>query len=298
MLGTYDYRTSSISDLKNLSSFMMTHLECGKLEINSEVDDFYADSRITSLGDGAKFITMEANGYDITHSVLNNNKSLLYLIYSDHNIAWSNLGHGCSLPYKDSFIIDSSSSFYIKSHQWQKTKSFGIPIHMINKYSNKLTDKIIGRRVSTLKFGAEINKIISSSNHYHDLRERLNILSNLISLQSYDDFEQSDYKYDFILKKIKLNIHDETLSLKKLAGLCNMSPRGIQQIIFRRGKRFTTLLAELRLENLCENIDKMKGSKMADIVYSSGYSSLSTASRHFKAKYNDTLSHYILSKNL
>ncbi|ACY85673.1 helix-turn-helix domain-containing protein [Edwardsiella piscicida] len=291
---TVSFEAKGYEDIPALLTFMQRNLQCGELSIEMTADDFYAQTTITSLENGAHFMTMNACGYRIEHHIacdLQNRR--LYLIYSDHKMQWGEEGLSCTLPYRDSFLIDSTKSFRIASPGYQKTRSFGIPFSLLGDRLEQVINGLTGRKLSTIKYGDEINKILSTTYHAPGLAERLDIVTNLIKVITYNETPDSNGKYDRIVKKITMNIYDESLTLPKLAQLCAMSARTIQYILASHGTSFNRLSADIRLKLLCENIHKMKNKRINEIVFLSGYNSFSTAARHFKRKFNQSITDYI-----
>ncbi|MDA6076931.1 hypothetical protein O0544_11895 [Edwardsiella anguillarum] len=118
---TVSFEAKGYEDIPALLAFLQRNLQCGELSIEMTADDFYAQATITALENGAHFMTMNACGYRIEHHIacdLHNRR--LYLIYSDHKMQWGEEGLNCTLPYRDSFLIDSTKSFRIASPGYQK----------------------------------------------------------------------------------------------------------------------------------------------------------------------------------
>lgn len=291
---TVTYEAKGYEDIPALLSFMQQQLQCGRLTLDMTSEDFYAKAMISRLSNGARFMTMSACGYNITHHIAHAQQSrVLYLICSDHKMQWGEEGLNCTLPYRDSFLIDSSKGFQISSPGYQQTRSFAIPFSLLGDRLEHVIQGLIGRKLSSIKYGDEINKIMSTTQHAPGLAERLDIVTNLIKVITYNEKQENNSKYELIVKKITMNIYDESLSLPQLAQLCAMSARNIQYILASHGTTFNRLSADIRLKLLCDNLQKMKHKKLNEIVFLSGYNSFSTAARHFKRKFNQSITDYL-----
>lgn len=90
---TVTYEAKGYEDIPALLSFMQQQLQCGRLSLDMTSEDFYAKATISRLSNGARFMTMSACGYNITHHIAHAQQSrVLYLIYSDHKMQWGEGG--------------------------------------------------------------------------------------------------------------------------------------------------------------------------------------------------------------
>lgn len=280
-------------EIVGLKSFMEKNLNWKNLSIEETSADFSANVNITTMSNGSKFVTIDSYGYRIKYHKIDNIKhKMLYIIYSDYRIYWGRCGGENTIPYKDVFLIDNTHDFFIESPGSQKIKLIAIPFHLLDGRLDSIIDSLAGKKFSTVKYGNAINMILVNSSHRTGLDERINIVTNFLKIMTYDDTMEKNLKYNFIVKKISINLFDEEFSLSKLAHICSLSPRAIQYILSSKGTTFNELLADLKLNILCKNILLMKGKKVNEIVFLSGYNSFSTASRHFKKKYNKTIKEY------
>ncbi|EDW8497553.1 helix-turn-helix transcriptional regulator [Salmonella enterica subsp. enterica serovar Enteritidis] len=232
-------------------------------------------------------------------------KNKIFIVNACNSLLVKNNENRCILSPGDSIVIPAWHGHIEESFSGRTSTSI---IMNISCFTDSIVslNKILWKKISSLKYGFEINRIIS--NYYSNKSSRFCEKNNLalISLLSLE-VELSHFETDFMTKQkkissgsrtsiiinyIKDNIKNPNLNLSMVANYLGLTERMVQYILSEKGIRFHQLLTEERCGFLAS---KIKHDLLYDVnikIFESGFESISTACRQFKKIYGITPRQY------
>ncbi|EFI4787733.1 hypothetical protein ACS2NZ_004358 [Escherichia coli] len=205
------------------------------------------------------------------------------------------------IPPGDSIIIPGWNDYIEESFANRTSISLIMDINSIAENSQDV-DNLLWKRVSTLHYGVEINKVIS--NFYGNSSDRFihknfNVFNGLLALEletasnsMFDADKYVDSKLSAILSFIKSNIKDAELRLSSVANMLGVTERMVQYILSENGLKFHDILVQERCAFLASKIKSDIFSDVNILILESGFESIATACRSFKKIYNMTPKQY------
>lgn len=228
---------------------------------------------------------------------LKKTKSKFFVINTCTNILVKNKNHRILIPPGDGIIIPGWEDFVEESHFSRASVSLIMDINSVCDTPDDISP-LLWKRISSLGYGGEINKIFS--NLYNDYSDRfiernINVLKGLLALETEKYHEKNLVsptcgleKLPMIITFIKANIKNKDLRLSTVAEFMGISERMVQYILSENGLKFYELLINERCLYLA---DKIKNNLFIDVnvlIFESGFESISSACRVFKKKFNKT----------
>ncbi|EOM7064109.1 AraC family transcriptional regulator [Escherichia coli] len=228
-------------------------------------------------------------------------KSKIFIINSCNNLLFRNKEKRIVIPPGDSIIIPGWNDYIEESFANRTSISLVMDINSIAENSQDV-DNLLWKRVSTLHYGVEINKVIS--NFYGNSSDRFihknfNVFNGLLALEletasnsMFDADKYVDSKLSAILSFIKSNINDAELRLSSVANMLGVTERMVQYILSENGLKFHDILVQERCAFLASKIKSDIFSDVNILILESGFESIATACRSFKKIYNMTPKQY------
>lgn len=259
---------------------------------------------IDELNDGTLIININSSPqktYLSHEDYLRGEKNKFFIIHSCNNILFRNKEKRIIVPSGDSIIIPAWNEYIEESFSNRTSISI---ITDVNSICNNYKDmqKLLWQRVSHMKYGLEINKIISNFYEKHSDRfnnKNYNVLNGLLSLEvetlPEKPLKPEEYgaaKLPLILNFIKNNIKNPALRLSTVAKMLGVTERMVQYILFRNGLKFHDILTQERCGLLAHKIKNNVHTNVSVLMMESGFENISTACRAFKKIYNVTPKQY------
>ncbi|EKS5985847.1 helix-turn-helix transcriptional regulator [Salmonella enterica] len=232
---------------------------------------------------------------------LQGKKSKFFIINSCNNLLFRNKEKRIILPPGDSIIIPGWNDYIEESFANRTSVSIIMDVATIFEKPED-ANELLWRRVSTLHYGMEINKIIT--NFYGNNTDKFNfknhnILSGLLALEieNCTDFTSNPDRFgssrlSAILSFIKSNVKNGELRLSSVADMLGITERMVQYILSENGLRFHDILIQERCGLLASKIRDDIFTDVNVLMLESGFESIATACRSFKKIYNMTPKQY------
>ncbi|NIH33122.1 helix-turn-helix transcriptional regulator [Hafnia paralvei] len=232
-------------------------------------------------------------------------RSKFFIINSCANLLFRNKEKRIIVPSGDSIIVPAWNDYIEESFSNRTSLSIIMDVNSVFDTPDDISD-LLWKRVSTLKYGFEINKVLT--NFYENSTSRFshknyNVLSGLLALEIEDLPRKSNSpedcggsKLSSILSFIKNNIKNPDLRLSSVAEMLGVTERMVQYILAENGLKFHDVLAQERCNLLASKIREDVFSDINVLILESGFESIATGCRTFKKFYKMTPKQY--QKNL
>ena len=267
-------------------------------------DLFSGYMAIDELSDGALKINIKSSPqktYLSHEDYLRREKNKFFIIHSCNNLLFRNKERRIIIPSGDSILIPAWNEYIEESFSNRTSISIIMDVNSVFESYGHM-EGMLWRRVSDLKYGMEINKIIT--NFYANSSDRFtqknyNVLNGLLALEA-ETFAQAGLRPEkhgatrlsCILHYIKNNTKDPALRLSSVADMLGVTERMVQYILSQNGLKFYSLLTRERCALLASKIRDDVYANVNILIIESGFENISTASRVFKKIYGATPRQY------
>ncbi|EBX5888741.1 AraC family transcriptional regulator [Salmonella enterica subsp. enterica] len=303
--------TAHREGLDEWGSIIRKELGFAEAKINTPkgmaADQFFGHMNVDELSNGTLLIGVNSSSQQT--SLVHNDcytgvRNKIFIVNACNSILVRNKENRNILSPGDGIIIPAWQGHVEESFSGRTSVSI---IMNISCFTDSIVNlnKILWKKISSLNYGFEINRVIS--NYYNNKSgrfcEKNNLaLMGLLSLE----VEQSSFETDLMMKQkispgsrtsiiinyIKDNIKNPNLNLSTVSNYLGLTERMVQYILSEKGIKFHQLLSEERCGFLAS---KIKHSLMTDVnitIFESGFESISTACRQFKKVYGITPRQY------
>ncbi|EBR2769164.1 AraC family transcriptional regulator [Salmonella enterica] len=228
-------------------------------------------------------------------------KSKFFIINSCNNLLFRNKEKRIILPPGDSIIIPGWNDYIEESFSNRTSVSIIMDIAAVFENPEDING-LLWRRVSTLQYGMELNKVIT--NFYSNGSDRFNrkthnVLTGLLALEVENQNtpvltpdKYGSCKLSAILSFIKCNVKNGELRLSSVAEMLGVTERMVQYILSENGLKFHDILMQERCGLLACKIKRDIFTDVNVLALESGFESIATACRSFKKLYSMTPKQY------
>jgi len=133
-----------------------------------------------------------------------------------------------------------------------------------------------------ITLASKLNRFISFMEILRAIsKETMMTLSSAIHRKSYGEEEGKRMRDIF---EFSINNFDQTISLRQVAGIANMTPNAFCRYFKQRtNKTYINFLLDIRIGNACKLLTKKTDLSIAEISYKSGFNNLTNFNRKFKS---------------
>lgn len=293
---THSLFTYGIENFTAWSHFFQQHTACGRIRINAQQDDFFGESEIHQLANGARVVVIRTTPGMIEK--YEHSRPVYGLVYTETPLQCTLDGRAITVRSKECLLLNGAQPFSMASSLLRSTVSVLLPEACFGQYAAAVERLFDGRLASTLPFGKLITSMAAESHTAAALTEKITVLINLLIISSNISTRRALNKFDYLNNLILTHCRSADFSLVKLVHISGMSKRSIQYVFSQQHTRFQVLLVQARLTCLLQEMQYTPTRPLSDIVKRCGYRSFLTASRHFRDYYQESLPSYYIKYTL
>ncbi|ELD0488113.1 helix-turn-helix transcriptional regulator [Escherichia coli] len=297
--------THSSEGLKSWSRIIKRELNFADAKISTPPetrDDLFSGHMVVEkMNDGTLYVRVDSSSQKtslIHNDCMSGAKTKLIIINSCTSILIRDKHNREIISPGDSIIVPAWNSYVEESFSGRTSLSLIINVSSIADSVDALNG-MLWKKVSSLHYGFEINKIISNyyiNNNVSKFCEKNNTaLIGLLGLEAENSLLKPDEKqfvndnrFSVILNYIKNNIKNPKLNLSAMADYLAISERMVQYTLASKGVTFHQLLSSERCLFLANEIKFNRNIDVNISIFEAGFESIPTACRQFKNFYGVT----------
>lgn len=259
-----------------------------RLDIKANNSNFSGEIDIVKYEDDFRFANVNASCQEVISEVRD---EYFYLITTQDPLCWRN-GHSHGYLKSGGIVVfDCTQDMAYKFPGGRRSKSFLIPYQYFRngmaidaiRNGNKLTyQDIIYQLLGDIKVDKP------------DLINRLHSIANLLTITNPLSINESkiQQEYEAIERFIVDNAGNPNISLDYVANRLLVSRSKVQAILTEMGTNYTSLVKQIRVQNLAKSIEFDMTKNLYQLCFEHGYRSISSASSHFKSIKGVSLKQY------